>query len=336
MCLTHDHSFFGVAVSHALRGVDGMLGSSVLPRFRAAGIDAVGLVVGGDVPFLYLRDRVSPSLQHPWWGTLWMIDRLYRELAGNSDEMTVCLGRSDLERARAQEQVALLLLIEGIAPFAASPESDPLVALRTLHRLGIRGVQIDPLSGSPLFLPHEEGQAPQALSDIGRAFIAAMNELGMLIDVSHFREATPLLHEIAEQSETPIVASHANPRSVSGSSWDSEDEVLRAVVASGGVCGAKPTSALILPGEERPTMDSVVAQIRHMIGLLGADRVALAPDVFENVMDVLPPRMFVKGLDSLDHLPRLTEALLHAGVPEDTVAGFLGANWLKLWESVLR
>ena len=34
-------------------------------------------------------------------------------------------------------------------------------------------------------------------------------------------------------------------------------------------------------------------------------------------------------------LPRLTEALLDAEIPEDTMMGFLGVNWLRLWESVL-
>ena len=336
MCLTHDHSFLGVAASHALLGIDGTLGSCVLPTFREAGVDAVGLVVGGDVPFLYLRDRVSPSMQHPWWGTLWMIDRLHREIASISDGMRICLESADLERARSQQQIALVLLIEGIAPFSATPETDPIVALRTLHRLGIRGVQIDPLPHSPLFQTHEEGEPPKALSEIGRAFLAEMSELGMVIDVSHFREATPLLFEIAERSEAPLACSHANPRSVSESAWDAEDDVFRAVAATGGVCGAKPTSALILPGEQRPVLDSVIAQIRHVIDLVGAERVALGPDVLENVMEALPPRLFVEGLESLDRLPRLTEALLDAEIPEDTVMGFLGGNWLRLWESVLR
>ena len=264
-----------------------------------------------------------------------MIDRLHREIVDISDQMRICLESADLERARSRQQIALVLLIEGIAHFSAAPETDPLVALRILHRLGIRGVQIDPLPHSPLFESHDEGEPPRALSKIGRAFLAEMNQLGMVIDVSHFREATALLLEIAEQSETPLACSHANPRSVSGSSWDAEDNVFRAVAATGGMCGTKPTSALILPGEERPALDSVIAQIRYMIDLVGEDHVALGPDVLENVMDALPPRLFVEGLESLDRLPMLTEALLEAGTPEHTVARFLGGNWLRFWESVL-
>ena len=89
-------------------------------------------------------------------------------------------------------------------------------------------------------------------------------------------------------------------------------------------------------GGSQPDLLYRAAQICRVIDLVGAERVALGPDVLENVMEALPPRMFVEGLESLDRLPRLTEALLDAEIPEDTVTGFLGGNWLRLWESVLR
>ena len=71
------------------------------------------------------------------------------------------------------------------------------------------------------------------LSALGRQVVARLNELGIMVDVSHASDATTL--DIIAASKAPVLASHSGVRAVSAHPRNLTDEALRGVAASNGV-----------------------------------------------------------------------------------------------------
>ena len=76
---------------------------------------------------------------------------------------------------------------------------------------------------------------PEGLSGFGRAVVRAMNELGMLVDLSHAGERA--FFEALEASSRPVIASHSGCKAIHGHQRNLSDDQLRALGRHGGVVG---------------------------------------------------------------------------------------------------
>lgn len=76
---------------------------------------------------------------------------------------------------------------------------------------------------------------PDGLSDFGRAVVRAMNELGMLVDLSHAGEKA--FYDAIEVSTSPTIASHSGCKALHGHPRNLTDDQLRSLSRSGGVVG---------------------------------------------------------------------------------------------------
>jgi membrane dipeptidase len=95
------------------------------------------------------------------------------------------------------------------------------------------------------------------------------------------------------------------------------------VARTGGLVGIIFASHYIGGGD----VEAVVAQLTHLRKRVGAEHCALGTD-WEGWV------VYPRGLGSADGLPRLTEALLRAGWPEQDVVATLGGNLLRVLEAL--
>src|SRR5882757_7872103 len=122
-----------------------------------------------------------------------------------------------------------------------------LDVLGALFRLGLRTIQFASQSGYNAFADSalamsQGGQNPDhyhGLNDRGRALVAEMNRLGILIDLTHGTEAVH--RQLIEASKAPVVASHETIRAVSGVGLS--DEIVKGIAAKGGLVGIHGNAA---------------------------------------------------------------------------------------------
>jgi len=76
------------------------------------------------------------------------------------------------------------------------------------------------------------------------------------------------------------------------------------------------------------SLDDVVANFEHVIGLVGAEHVGIGSD-FDGVGDSLPV-----GMKDVSYYPALIEALLQREYPVDTIRAIMGGNLLRVWSEV--
>jgi len=160
-----------------------------------------------------------------------MIDCIEQQIARHPDRIVICRDSGEVETASQQGKIAALLAVEN----GDAIEGD----LRKLQRLYEMGVRLMTLvhskSNEWVISCSDEQPRFDGLSAFGEQVVAAMNELGMIIDVSHAHDRA--VERVLAGSTTPIVASHSGMYSISPVPRNLNDDLARAIADSGGVVG---------------------------------------------------------------------------------------------------
>lgn len=181
---------------------------------------------------------------------------------------------SDILKARQQKQHCLVFSGNGV-PLAQSWVSVPeeLQYVRIFQQLGIRMMHLTynrrNMLGDGCAEPSNAG-----LSDFGRAAVAEMNRVGVIVDVAHSGWKTSL--EAARASAKPMVASHSGCVAMNTHIRCKPDDVIRAIADTGGFIGI-----CCIPSFLGRTHD-ILAMLDHIdyaVKRFGADHVAIGTDV---------------------------------------------------------
>ena len=111
---------------------------------------------------------------------------------------------------------------------------DDIGLVQVLHTLGLRFMQLtynnQSLLATGCYEDHDTG-----LTRMGRAVVAEMNRVGLVVDMSHSAERSTL--DAIAQSTRPIAITHANPAHWHPARRNKSDAVVRALAGSGGILG---------------------------------------------------------------------------------------------------
>ena len=204
-------------------------------RARAAGVNCVIDNLG---TYGYWNYNYTPKQ------TLRLIETALRYAEQHADKMAIATSTAQARQIVASGRMAVFLGSES----GWDHEGD-LDVLGAMFRLGLRTIQFATQSGYNAFSDSalamsQGGQDPDhyhGINDRGRALVAEMNRLGILIDLTHGTEAVH--KQLIEASKAPVVASHETIRAVSGVGLS--DEVLKAIAAKGGLVGIHGNAAVV-------------------------------------------------------------------------------------------
>ena len=301
------------------------LSPAELAAFRASGItgfhNAIG-TGGADV-----REETLTFLAG-WMGFA----------ARNSDLFCVVDSAADLDRAKAASKIAVIMGIQNAAHFRG-PED-----VKAFYQLGQRCSQLT-YNSQNLLGSGSTDRVDGGVSDFGASIIAAMNETGMLVDVSHCGDRTTL--DAIEISTKPIAITHSNCRALNDHPRLKTDEAIRKLAAKGGVMGITGVRNFVSKTEPT-TVEHVVDHIDHVVKLVGIDHVGIGSDSDLNGYDDMPAdqRKELMGMykssyafrdkldtDGFDHPKKtfdLTEALIRRGYSDAAIEAVLGGNFRRL------
>ena len=173
------------------------------------------------------------------------------------------------------------------------------------------------LSGS-----HKE-EPDRGLSEQGRAFVAKMGELGMLVDVSHLSD--PGFWDVMECASGPVMASHSNSRDVFFHTRNLTDGQFTAIIKKHGIVGLNCYTAFL--GDGKVTMDTLLRHLEHYLSLGGEHTVALGGDW--DGCDKLP-----QGFEGSWNWLDFYEYLLKRNYPEDLLQDLYFNNLMRTVRAV--
>ncbi|MDF2988872.1 MAG: peptidase renal dipeptidase [Eubacterium sp.] len=249
-----------------------------------------------------------------------IIDRLYREIEINKNDITLCRNYNDIIDACESGKIGAVLTIEGGEALEGS-----LSALRMLYELGVRGVTLTWNFRNQIADGVADGTSGGGLTPFGREVIAEMNRLGMLVDVSHISEKG--FWDIINLAAAPIIASHSNAKKLCSHSRNLTDEQLLALKKNGGVTGLN-LYPFFLNNEGKATMKDALAHIEHIVGLTGEDTLGLGSD-FDGI-ECTP-----EGLEGVQCYSALLNEMLKLNYSDVLVRKIAGENFLRVIKAVL-
>ena len=181
---------------------------------------------------------------------------------------------ADIEAAKKHGKHCLYFTGNGI-PLAQDWDSvtGELAYVRLFFQLGIRMMHLTynrrNVLGDGCAEPANAG-----ISDLGRAAIAEMNRVGVLVDVAHTGWRSSL--EAAKASSKPVVASHSGAVGVQHHIRSKPDEVIRAIVDSGGYVGVYSVASFLGRGGD---LNAMLDHIEYLVKKFGAEHVAIGTDI---------------------------------------------------------
>ncbi len=161
------------------------------------------------------------------------------------------------------------------------------------------------------------------VSQFGEKVIQAMNDNGIMVDLSHAGEKS--FYDALEISRTPIVCSHSNCRSLCDHPRNLTDQQMKLLAAHGGVVHVTLYKGFLQKNGEA-SINDVMAHLEHAIQTMGIDHVGLGTD-FDGDGGVC-------GLADSSELINFTLQLLKRKYSERDIEKIWGGNWLRVMSQV--
>ncbi len=227
----------------------------------------------------------------------------------------------EFRQAIATGRIAAILGVEG----GHALEGD-LENLDRFHERGMRVLTVTWSNSNELGDSSSDENKPHGgLSALGRQAVRRMNELGIIIDVSHSADKT--VFDILDTSLSPVIASHSGIRARRDFNRNLTDEQIRALGAHGGVIGVVFLPYFLREPEDKATIDDVLDCIDHICQLVGPDYAGLGSD-FDGFGGALP------GLEDVTKMDAIGVGLRRRGFADGDIAKITGLNFLRVWDAV--
>ncbi|MDQ2868621.1 MAG: membrane dipeptidase [Verrucomicrobiota bacterium] len=308
----------------------GAIARDFLPGLKTGGGGVLAVAI-------FIQDKDVPRAYEI---ALEEIALLNDELA-RTPELVLCRDFAEIENARANHRIALLLTMEGVEPLGAD-----LARLPEFYGLGLRSLMLtharaNAAAAGGIFAA--TGSPAHGLTDFGRKIVRACERLGILLDLAHINPAG--FEEICALTASPLIVSHTNARRFHDIERNISDAQIKMIGARGGVIGIN--AVLVSPRQEDATIDRYIDHIAHVADLIGINHVALGFDFFEFIyqqmcaadraaMEAHPTRArFIPDLSQHAHAQNLTCRLFERGFAESDVEKILRGNWLRVLKEIL-
>jgi membrane dipeptidase len=320
-----------------------------IPRLRAGG-------VGAQFWSAYVPARTAVTGDAAK-SVVEQIDLIHRLVARYPETFEIARTADDIERIHKAGKIASMIGIEG-----GHAIENSLELLRRFHRQGAQYMTLT--HSDTLDWADSATDAPRSggLSPFGEEVVRTMNELGMLVDISHVSAET--MRDVLRVTKAPIIASHSSAFAIAHHPRNVPDDVLREMPKNGGVImvnfspgfivpqraeiGARAVAERIERRKKDPTavdlrsvlaatreedkfplgdVHTVVDHIDHIVQVAGVDHVGLGSD-YDGITKV--PVQLV----DVSCYPYITQELLNRGYSEEDIDKILGRNLLRAMRQV--
>jgi membrane dipeptidase len=198
-----------------------------IPRMQAGGLDAEFLSVWVP-PELYPGEKAYAY-------SVAQLNAIDRMIARSQGAAVLARSVAEVRRAAAANKIAFLIGIEGAHGLGDRPDDRLIARLREFFARGARYMTLTWSNSNRLGGSSGDAGKARGLTPFGARVVKVMNELGMIVDISHVSDAT--FFDAVKLSTKPVLASHSSSRAICDHPRNMTDDMLRAVRDNGGaVC----------------------------------------------------------------------------------------------------
>ena len=185
-------------------------------------------------------------------------------------EVALILTADDIERVYREGKHGVIIDFQDTIPFGTDIERIDL-----FYNLGLRQVQLTynlrNLVGDGCTEHNASG-----ITYFGRTVVERLNELNMIVDVSHCSEAVGW--DAIELSTSPVIVSHSNAKAVTYHDRAKSDELAKAIADQDGFFGVTIVPGFVQDESTAATLDHFVDHVVHLVNVMGIDHVGIGND----------------------------------------------------------
>jgi len=285
-----------------------------LPRMKEGGMDGIWFGV-----FTGQGERTPEGNQKAKEDALEIIQAIYSTVDKYSDDLEIATKADDLARIADKGKHAIYLGMENGYPIGDDPG-----LLDTYYGKGVRYVTLCHSSNNDLCDSSTDSLEHGGLSPLGEEVVRKMNDLGMLVDISHASDNT--FDDVIGLSRAPIIASHSCARALCDNPRNLSDEMLLKLKENGGVIQLCILSAYVKTPAPNPQRDSARAAVREKHGNYyemqdDSAREAFLADWYAVNREY--PEELVTVSDAVDHIDHIVDfiGIDHVGIGTDFDGG---------------
>ncbi|MGM0484870.1 MAG: dipeptidase [Candidatus Krumholzibacteriota bacterium] len=280
------------------------IGRVDLPRMIEGGLDAIFLAV-------FVSNELDDK--NPSGKALETMDVIYRQAGKYPELAELAFSPDDIRRIEKSGRRAILIGMENGGPVEGS-----LALLRTFYRLGVRYITLTHNSSNHICDSSTDDPRWDGLSPFGIEMVREMNNLGMMIDVSHISDAA--FFDVLEHSTAPVIASHSATRALCDVPRNLSDDMLSKLAENGGVIQIVFYSGFLdkdYAEESERVRKKLEPEFERLRKETGDDREAFYEKAFPLWEKHAPPAPPVTVLiDHIDHAVRIA-GIDHVGIGSD-------------------
>lgn len=292
------------------------------------------------------------------------IDSLYALLNRYPDKITLVHNSTELKRAVSHKKFAAMIGIEG-----GHMIEDRLDYIDSLHARGMCYLTLTWNNSTSWATSaadetmHRDSLKHIGLTDFGKQVVHRLNDLGVMIDLSHPGEQT--FYDVLATTNKPVIASHSCAYALNPFRRNLKDDQLKALAKNGGVVfvnfysgfvdstyfkkqvqfinrhkAALDSLTKVYNDEDlatdrlfalyktesdalRPPLSMLIKHIDYIAKLIGVDHVGIGSD-FDGA------ESYPLGMDDVTDYPKITEELLKFGYTEKDIDKIVGGNFLRV------
>lgn len=320
-----------------------------IPRLREGGVGAQFWSVWVPGELGYRGEALSTTLEQ--------IDLVKHMIARYPATFALALTADDIERIHGQGKIASLIGVEG-----GHCIEESLQVLEKLYTLGARYMTLTHTESLNWADSSTDAPKSHGLTPFGHQVVEKMNQLGMMVDISHVSAKT--MNDVLDVSKAPVIFSHSSAFAICENPRNVPDDVLRRIKEKDGVVMINFFSGYIVPAAAKISLESMIVErelkkkyddpkrateeikrwkaqhryprgtiydvldhIDHIAKVAGPEHVGIGSD-FDGV-SVLPTQ-----LDDVSCYPFITQGLIDRGYTDDQIRGILGGNLLRVMGKV--
>jgi len=329
-------------------------GHADLDRMKKGGVDVLFFSVWPDPKQAANKSHYLQSIE--------ILDTLDNILKRNPSKIELALSPENISKITKKNKIAACIGLES----GNAIDSD-LKKLDYFYKRGVRYLSLT-WNDSPEWASSASDESKnywrghRGLTEFGEKVIKRMNDLGMMIDVSHSGEKT--FYDVIETSVKPIIASHSSVYSICPHKRNLKDEQIKALAKNGGVMFINFNPGFLVKDFSKvyysarkeadaiqdslkmidkadtfnrsdfiyerinpiyPNVETVADHIEYVIDLVGDDYVGLGSD-FDGTA------LMPYGLQNISKMPSITKELVKRGHSEITIRKVLGENFMRVFK----
>jgi membrane dipeptidase len=330
------------------------------PRMTEGGLDAIFFAA-----FTGQRERTPENIENAYKMANQMIDATYEVCQKYNNMAEVAINSKDALSLEKQGKRAIYIGMENGFPLGTD-----IKRVKEFYDRGVRYITLCHSSNNDICDSSTDRKGPEhnGLSEFGNEVVKEMNDLGMMIDVSHISDKA--FYDVIKLSKAPVIASHSSVRTIAHHNRNMTDDMIKALAKNGGVIQICLLDVYIKDPDTTTVRYQKEKELNHIYetryeSMTDDEKKKLReewrsmrdnyPNVLPTVADCVDHIDYVKNLVGIDYVgigsdfdggggvdgcadvsefPNITAEMLNRGYTEEEISKVWGENFFRVFKQV--